>query len=116
MGVYSHYDVVDRYLYCRECKDQIHENLFPSCMACDDRIKIKNIFWCDRGFLCKNHSDNYKHNYGDAQIYLCDCCLPRFKRYDKGTLRCIDYGLSLLEMNKRFDAKYLNKYKTETET
>jgi hypothetical protein len=114
MGVYSHYDVVDKYLYCRECQDQIHENLFPSCMACDDRIKLTSMFGCYRGFLCENHSDNYKHDYGDARIYLCECCLPRFKRYDKGTLRCIDYGLELLEANKTFDAKYLNKYKTET--
>lgn len=110
MGVYSRYDIVDKYLFCQTCQASLHEIYFPSCLGCDDKIKTKNIFGCncDHKFLCTNHADNHKVIYRDIYIYLCGDCIPLFIRQDKHVIKYIDFNLSLIENNMKYG--FTNNY------
>lgn len=103
MGVYSRYDIVDKYLFCQTCQASLHEIYFPSCLGCDDKIGAKNIFGCkcDHKFLCTNHADSHKFIYKDIYIYLCENCVPLFNRQDKQVIKYIDFNLFLIENNMR---------------
>ena len=84
----------DKFFDCDKCNKLLHKECFPLCTACDDMIKIgENNLDDDGGFLCILHADNYKFDYDGIRIYLCEKCIPRFKRYDRGLFRSINYAL-----------------------
>jgi transcription initiation factor IIE alpha subunit len=88
-------------IYCGGCVKALDKKYFPICTACDDMIKSgKRNLDNSNNFICVNHADNYKFDYDNTRIYLCERCIPRFERYDRGLLRCIDYELSLLDKNQ----------------
>jgi hypothetical protein len=67
-----------------DCDKLLHKERFPLCTACDDMIKTGENNLDD---------DNYKFDYDGIRIYLCEKCIPRFKRYDRGLFRSINYAL-----------------------
>jgi len=74
----------DKFFDRDKCDKLLHEQRFPLCTACDDMIKTGENNLDD---------DNYKFHYDGIRIYLCEKCIPRFKRYDRGLFRSINYAL-----------------------
>jgi len=96
MGVYSDYDIVDKYLHCADCNEDMTDDMFPECFGCDDKIKPRGLRqYTTSDVLCHKHMDKNTFTRKGKNIILCHHCIRPFHMEDRQILRYIDFNLSL---------------------